>query len=317
MHPLLQALFSPWEWRFEILIILVPLTALYTVGWRRLRGKRGRQSKLATFARLAAYWLGMAVLVTALMSPIDALGGQLFFMHMIQHLLTMMVAAPLLLLANPFPFMLWGLPPGARRAVAGQFAPRARFRRALTAVTQPFIIWFLFIFVYLGWHDPDFYNLALTHDWVHDLQHISFFTVAMLFWWIVIGAGPRLHANFPIWGRMAFVVTAIPPNAIAGAVIAFSPTVIYTYYESIPRIFGLTALQDQMYGGIIMWVPGSMMLLLAMIILLAGQMTGQEPPQPVENWDSDEAMVAPGLEYRVTQNRWRKLQTPPEAGRTH
>ena len=316
MNPLLQALFSPWEWRFEILIVLIPLAILYTVGWRRLRNKRGRRSKLATFPRLVSYWAGIAVLITALMSPIDALGGQLFFMHMIQHLLTMMVAAPLLLLANPFPFMLWGLPPGARRAVASQFAPRARFRRVLTAVTRPLFVWLLFVFVYLGWHDPDFYTLALTRDWVHDLQHVSFFTVALLFWWIVIGAGPRLHADFPVWGRMAFVITAIPPNAMVGAVLAFSPTVIYTYYASIPRIFGLTALQDQMYGGIIMWIPGSMMLLLAMIILLAGQMAGRETPQPVVDWDSDESMVAPGLEHRVVQNKWRNLQPPPKAGHT-
>lgn len=67
-----------------------------------------------------------------------------------------------------------------------------------------------------------------------------------------------------------------------------------------------------------MWIPGSMMLLLAMIILLAGQLKGEngEAPRPVANWDSDEAMVAPGLEHRVVQNKWRNLQTPPEAGHT-
>ena len=112
MHPLLQALFSPWEWRFEILIILIPLVVLYITGWWRLRKRRGTNARLASIPRLVSYISGMIILTTALMSPIDALGGQLFFMHMLQHLLTVMVAAPLILLANPFPFMLWGMPPG-------------------------------------------------------------------------------------------------------------------------------------------------------------------------------------------------------------
>jgi len=280
-----------------------------------LRKKRGSQAGLATIPRLVAYISGMMILGTALMSPIDALGGQLFFMHMLQHLLTMMVAAPLILLANPFPFMLWGLPRGPRRVVARQFAPRAGVRKVLTAATRPLFIWLFFLFIYIGWHDPTLYNLALKRDWVHDVQHISFFVAAMLFWWIVIGAGPRLHASLPVWGRIGFLVITVPPNMLTGAALAFSPTVIYTYYESVPRFFGVSVLQDQMIGGVIMWIPGSMMLLLAALILLAGQMKSKdgEAPQPVPNWDSDESMVAPGLEHRVIQNKWRKLHTPPHA----
>ena len=129
MHPLLQALFSQWEWRLEILIPLGLLAAIYTAGWLNVRRRRHGHSNLANYWRLTSYWIGILVLMTSLMSPIDVLGGQLFFMHMIQHLLTMMIAAPLLWLANPFPFMVWGLPLRVRPAVTDQFRRDALFRR--------------------------------------------------------------------------------------------------------------------------------------------------------------------------------------------
>ena len=269
MHPLAQALFSSWEWRLEVLIILIPLGAIYTIGWRRLRLLRRDRPGLAIKPRLVSYWAGLIVLAASLMSPIDYLGGQLFFMHMLQHLLTMMVAAPLLLLANPFPFMLWGVPRGPRHAIGGLFTRDSLFRRSLIVVTRPAVAWMIFLTVYLGWHEPLLYNLALRRDWVHDLQHITFFLASMLYWWHVIGAGPRIHGRFPVWARMGYLIGTIPPNMMTGVAIAFSSTVIYTYYESVPRLWGFTVLQDQMIGGVIMWIAGSMMFLLAALLVLA------------------------------------------------
>ena len=269
MHPLAQALFSSWEWRLEVLIILIPLGAIYTIGWRRLRLLRRDRPGLAIKPRLVSYWAGLIVLAASLMSPIDYLGGQLFFMHMLQHLLTMMVAAPLLLLANPFPFMLWGVPRGPRHAIGGLFTRDSLLRRSLIVVTRPAVAWMIFLTVYLGWHEPLLYNLALRRDWVHDLQHITFFLASMLYWWHVIGAGPRIHGRFPVWARMGYLIGTIPPNMMTGVAIAFSSTVIYTYYESVPRLWGFTVLQDQMIGGVIMWIAGSMMFLLAALLVLA------------------------------------------------
>ncbi len=109
MHPLTKALLSGWEWRLEIVAVLLALGLLYVLGWSRLR-RQSKRHGLATWPRLAAYVGGLIVLAVSLMSPIDQLGGQLFFMHMTQHMLSIMVAAPLLLLGNPYPFMVWGLP---------------------------------------------------------------------------------------------------------------------------------------------------------------------------------------------------------------
>lgn len=314
-HPLLRALLGPWEWRPEVLVVLVPLATIYLVGWVRLR-RRGA-TKVAMGWRLAAYATGLLALAASLMSPIDILGGQLFFMHMIQHKLTIMVAAPLIWLGNPFPIGVWGLPRPGRMALTNVFADRARLRLMLAAATQPFVAWLLFIFVYIGWHDPGAYNLALTHRRVHDLQHISFFLTAMLFWWHVVGSAPRLHKTVSPWVAIFMLLAAIPFNAIAGFAIANSDTVLYTYYQSIPRIWGFSVMQDQAVGGVIMWIPGSEMLFQAAAAVLAvmfwrdrkQRLLADLPDVPPSGALDvpDEALIAPGLEQRLRHAQWAEM----------
>lgn len=308
MYPLLRALLSAWDWRLDISLVLLIFAALYTTGWWRLR-QRGR-IKLAKRRRLAAYWGGLMTLAIALMSPIDPLGGQLFFMHMIQHMITIMVSAPLLWLGEPFPFLLWGLPSAGRKWAGGLFAQGSVVRTSLQALTQPALVWLMFVAVYGGWHDPLLYNLALRYSWVHDIQHLTFFATAMLLWWLVIDAAPHLHRTM-IWGRIAMVAGVIPVNMAVGIVIATATEVLYPYYAAVPRIWGFTAVADQSIAGVIMWTSGSEMLVLAIILLMASAMRGtdKKPPTAVTNWDRDEAMIAPGLEHRVLQNKWRRLKT--------
>jgi cytochrome c oxidase assembly factor CtaG len=306
MHPLLRALFSAWDWRFDISLLLLTFAILYTVGWWRLR-QRGR-IKVATRRRLAAYWSGIFTLALALMSPIDPLGGQLFFMHMIQHMITIMVSAPLLWLGAPFPFLLWGLPTVARKWVGQQFAQASLLRSGLRVLRQPALVWMAFVAVYAGWHDPILYDLALRHAWVHDIQHLTFFGTAMLLWWVVIDAAPHLYYT-SVWGRVIMVVGIIPVNMAVGITIATAQEVIYPYYATVPRIWGFTAVADQSTAGVIMWTSGSEMLVLAVIFLLASAMRSEKkPPPPIAAWDREEAMIAPGLEHRARQNKWRRLQ---------
>lgn len=307
MHPLLRALLSAWDWRLDITLVLVIFATLYTIGWWRLRQRN--RIKLANRKRLAAYWGGLITLAIALLSPIDPLGGQLFFMHMTQHMITIMVSAPLLWLGAPFPFMLWGLPPAARRWVSQLFTRHSPVRSALEGVTQPALVWFVFVAFYGGWHDPMLYDLALRYNWVHDIQHLTFFGTAMLFWWTVIGAAPSLHRT-AVWARIVMLVGVIPVNMAVGIVIATAHEVLYPYYATVPRIWGFTALADQSIAGVIMWTSGSEMFVLAIILLMAGAMRGidKKPPTPVSDWDRDEVMIAPGLEHRVLQNKWRRLK---------
>jgi cytochrome c oxidase assembly factor CtaG len=165
--------------------------------------------------------------------------------------------------------MLWSLPSSPRRRVAGLFRRDARFRRTLAAATRPGIAWLTFIVVYLGWHDSTAYNTALFVPWVHDIQHITFFAAAMLYWWHVVGAAPHIHSRFPGWARLAYLIGTVPPNMMVGVSIAFAGEVIYTYYLTVPHTWGFTALEDQMLSGAIMWIPGSMMFLMAALVVLA------------------------------------------------
>jgi len=267
MHPLLRALSGPWELRWEVLLPLALFGSLYAVGWMRLR-RQSKTQKVASTWRLAMYYLGLGSIALALMSPIDWLGTQLLTMHMVQHKILVMVAAPLIWLGNPYPVALWGLPFFARRLVTTGIAGATWLRAGLKAITQPAICWLVFTFTYLAWHDAVLYDLALRIEWVHNLEHLTFFLTAMLFWWPVVNGAPRLHKSMPYWGRILFVLAFVPPNAIAGFAIANSPEVIYTHYTTVPRLFGMSALEDQMIGGAVMWVWSSEMMIDVAIIML-------------------------------------------------
>lgn len=291
-----------WDLRLEVLIPLLTLGALQFWGWRALR-RRGLR-RFANGWRLAAYLSGLLVLAVAVMSPIDVLGGQLFMMHMVQHLLLVMVAPPLLLLANPFPTFLWVLPREQRKQVGAWFAPQGWAARLLRHAAHPAVAWFLYLSIFLGWHDANLYNLALRVDWVHDLEHLTFFGSALLFWWHVIGAGPHVHRRMSPVLRAVYALSMVPPNMFTGVAIAFAQNPIYTYYATLPRLYGISVMDDQVWGGQIMWIPGSMMYIVAAVILI-GRLLGDEsePMRSMDEWSTDEALVAPGLEERARRNR--------------
>lgn len=317
MDPITQAILQSWNWRLDVIIVLAVAGTLYSRGWWRLRRrtretkrpldrarryrKRGRW-RLAVRWRLAAYWGGLVFVALSLLSPIDPLGQQLFMMHMIQHLLLIMIAPPLLLIANPMPFILWGMPDrlrlGSGRFLSTLLHKGAPFRRGLLSVTHPGVLWLVWVIALIGWHDPALYNAALRREWVHDLEHWSFFLASMLFWWNVTGAGPRIHKQLSLLGRIVLVIAAVPPNMALGVFLSFAQQPIYTYYESVPRLWGMSLMTDQQIGGVIMWIPGSMMYFIAAFILIFQYLGGEEqkPAMPEKRWATEESLVAPGLE---------------------
>lgn len=310
MDPVLRAILMSWNWRLEIILVLALAGTLYSRGWWQLRKRThhrhqtrrvGQPWPLTARWRLVSYLAGLIIMAVALMSPIDVMGGQLFFMHMIQHLLLIMIAPPLLLIANPLAVVLWGLPNGARRRIGGGISTalhrESRFRRALRAVTAPGIVWLMWVIVIVGWHDPNLYNWALRSDFVHDLEHLSFFLVSMAYWWHVTGAGPRIHKQFGLLGRIVFVLAAIPPNMLTGVVLAFAESPIYSYYLDVPRIWNISVMTDQRISGVVMWIPGSMMYIIAALVLISQLLSREErkPNLPEKAWASEDALLAPGL----------------------
>lgn len=281
MNPLTKALLLSWDLRPEILVPLALLGALHFAGWLRLR--RRSDGRFANWWRLASYTGGILVLALALLSPIAVLSGQLFSIHMVQHLLLMMVAPPLLLLANPFPTFLWALPPRIRVAIAAAFRRLARwlavssiFSRTVLKAASPASAWALYVLIFFAWHDGNAYSLALRFGSLHGLEHFTFVGAALLFWWHVTGAAPRVHPKPAQWMRVAYVLAMIPPNMLLGVALSFAQTPIYPYYESVPRLYGLSVMDDQVWGGLIMWIPGSMMYVIAALVLLARLLVSAE-----------------------------------------
>lgn len=304
MDPIARAALSSWDWRPEVIVTILVLGGLFLVGWNRLRTISGPARNLRSLGarwRPISYIAGLVVIGIALMSPLDVLVQQLFFMHMIQHFLLIMFAPFLLLLPNPMPYLMWGLPPGLRPPV-GVIINRILNRetwigRLLRKATAPMTVWFIMIAFIVGWHDPNLYNAALRSEFVHDLEHITMFIAGMLFWWTVTGAGPRLHKNLSRPAKILFVLAAIPPNMALGATLAFAQQPIYSFYDDMPRLWGISVMDDQRLSGIIMWIPGSMMYFMTALALIFLILSGEgRKPLPTEKpWLSDDALAAPGV----------------------
>ena len=290
----LRGVLLMWEWRPEVTISLGMLALLYGLGWQRLR-RRGAH-RLANGWRLVSYYGGILALVVALLSAVDALQSLLFTMHMVQHLLLTMVAAPLIVLANPFPIVLWSFPREQRRAFSLLLARGRAGRRLLVRVTHSRIAWALFVGTFVLWHAPTMYEAALYSDIVHDIEHISFFVTALLFWWHITQAPPRVHGRLGYGARIALLAGAFVINEALSVALAFASSPWYSYYTTVPRIWGLSALADQKLGGAIMWVPGGMMYVVAIVVLLARLLDAEEkkPPLPEGEWATEDVMRAPG-----------------------
>ena len=297
MDPLLRAALQCWSWRPEVIVPLLVLAVLYGRGWWVLRRRGRAEAGFAKGWRLGAYLLGLFFIAVSLLSPIDTLSSFLFVMHMVQHLLMVMFAPPLLMIANPFPVFLWGLPDPLRRSV-GYWLSRAisqhsPVRRTLRSLLSPGTSWFVFVIVLWGWHDPNLYNAALRHQWIHDLEHITFFGTAMLFWWRITEAGPRVHQKLSLLGRVALAIAGVPPNMVLGVFLAFASEPLYSFYVEMPRITGLSALEDQSLSGIIMWIPGSMMYIIAALVMLFTWMKDEERKVQVEQARSRPRSITP------------------------
>jgi cytochrome c oxidase assembly factor CtaG len=266
------SLLLAWKWRSDVALVVVALGAAYLVGWCRLRR---RDVRAAPGSPLALYLGGLVTVCLALLSPIDALGSLLFFVHMTQHELLTMVAPPLLLLGNPFPVVLWGLPPGWRLRIASLLVPGAWFRRAFRAATAMPATWLVYVVTVWVWHWPPAYQASLRSGLVHDAQHLSFFVAALLFWWPVINPAPMLHGHRHHAIRVAYVVAAAFQSQMLGLIFAFSGRVFYSHYEAVPRLWGFTALQDQSAAGLLMMqVEG--LIYLGTVLALVGRMFSHE-----------------------------------------
>ncbi|CAN5652101.1 cytochrome c oxidase assembly protein [soil metagenome] len=210
-------------------------------------------------------WLaGLAVIVLALASPIDAYDTTLFSVHMVQHLLLAMVAAPLLLLAAPITLLLRFASPEARR----RWILPVLHSRFVRVISLPVVAWGLFAAVMWFSHFSPLFDAALEDELIHRMEHALFLGAALLFWWPVVGADPGPHRlGHP--ARILYLALGMPLSSFLGLVIFSSPTVLYSHYETLARSWGMTALEDQAWAGGIMWAGGDLAFVVALILAVA------------------------------------------------
>jgi cytochrome c oxidase assembly factor CtaG len=281
VDPSLAELLLHWHWRPEVLLVLAALGAAYVRGWRRLRARERPLGppRLASAWRLAAYVAGIGSVAVALLSPLEHLAETVFTAHMLQHQILLMVAPPLLLLGNPFPLVLWGLPRGLRRALGRTFGAAGRGRRAWRRLTWMPVAGVLYALNLVVWHLPVAYEAALRAHAIHDLEHLCFFGTSVLFWWPVVNPAPRLHrlrTGVQYGFRIAYLILAAGFNTLVGAVLGLSERLIYPSYAAAPRLFAdLGPLDDQALGGGVMW-SGSHMYLVAILVLLSRAMHAED-----------------------------------------
>jgi cytochrome c oxidase assembly factor CtaG len=225
-----------------------------------------------------AFYLGLASAAIALLGPLDLYNDELLTMHMLQHLVLVQVTAPLLLLGRPVQVVLRGLPPQRVGDVTRAVLRPKWVRAALTALTAPLVVTMLHNGALVFWHFPRFYEASLYDDLVHELQHLSFFGTALLFWWPIIEPVPRHHKLPTLWAIAAVFATLVVSMSI-GAIITLADRPIYPFYASVSMPWGLNALTDQQIAGLAMWVGGGFLYMGAIVALLAGWLREEERRQ--------------------------------------
>jgi cytochrome c oxidase assembly factor CtaG len=242
-------------WPIVLPAVLTASAVLYSTGVTKLWRKAGvgRGVSRIEVARFTAGWL---VLAAALGPPLDALAERSFAVHMVQHELLMVAAAPLLVLSRPLRAVAWALPVDALSAFA--VIPR----RAWRVLTAPAGAWTVHALALWVWHIPVLFLAALADPSLHVLQHASFFGSAFVFWWAVFGS------RVPGAASIACLFTTMLHTSALAVLLTFAPAPWYTYDTSIP--FGMTALEDQQLGGLVMWVPGAFAYVVAGLAIVAG-----------------------------------------------
>lgn len=254
-----------WRWSFSpwVVFCVAGSGLLYATGyfnlWRQ-GGPRRSAFKLRTAAFVAG-WLSVAV---ALMSPLHAAGARSFSLHMVQHEILIVVAAPLLVAAGPWTIILRALPPDRRHHLKSLFRDRA-WRRLRSGWAFPLLAWLGHAAVLWLWHLPPFFDRALQNESIHNIEHLSFFLSALMFWSVAIGPRARHRQGLVL----LFLFTTMIHSGALGALLALAHRPWYRAYLESDSTAVLTPLVDQQLGGLIMWMPAGFVYVLAAMALMA------------------------------------------------
>ncbi len=258
-------------WSFDPLV-QVPLIAAavgYTSAVRTVN--RAHAANAVPRRRPVAFLAGLAVIELALQSPIEHYDTTLFSVHMVQHILLTMIAAPLIAAGAPITLVLRFSRPEFRR---GWILP-VLHGRAVRILTFPVVAWILFAGVMWGSHFSPVFNAALEDPVVHQLEHLAYVSAALLFWWPVVGVDPsRWRMAHPL--RVLYTFLQMPQNTFLALALYASSADLYPHYATLQRTWGPSVLADQQLAGALMWVIGDLTFLVAILFVVVSWMRQED-----------------------------------------
>jgi putative membrane protein len=264
-------LLSDWEFDPLVVISLILSAWLYIRGvrklWRVVGTGRGIQKWEA--ASFAVGWIATGI---SLVSPLHAWGHALFSAHMTQHEILMLITAPLFVLGRPMIAFLKALPGNWSHSLA-RFGNSPAWQKLWRTITYPLTAWIIHALALWIWHIPFLFQATLDSDLVHSLQHSSFLFSALLFWWSLMHGRQRMM-GYGI--AVLYVFTTAMHSGLLGAIITLAGKVLYPDYTNTTQAWGLTPLEDQQLGGLIMWIPAGLVYVIAGLALFAGWLRESE-----------------------------------------
>lgn len=284
-------------WQWPTLAALFLMAVLYVRGWSRLRRL---QPTIGSTPRLLAFAAGWLALTIALASPLFALRQETLVARSVQQVLLGIAAPPLLWLACVAHGLAWGLPRGLRhhftRRVVRASAP---LHRAVAWATHPVAAWIGTVGVFMFWHEPFFVNWMVTRPPAVYLGLLVLFWITyMLFWWHVVGTGPRLHRALPVWFAFAYLIAGGEiPNIAIGIALSFRENLAYPVFAPAAGLWGPQ--MDQMVSGAIIWVVGSFTYVFSAVGLMGRFFRNDDRPVPTWDHRASHRTILPGLEHRV------------------
>ena len=269
---------AAWPVQAPFFLVLAA-AALYQLGGRR--SVPGHRESPERRWRSAAFYGGLLTVLVATSTPLDPLSETLFTAHMTQHILLLMVAPGLIVLAAPWLRLWQPLPLGLRRTVAKSVARgswAAPLRALARTLARPIPAWLAFNAVIVAWHVPALYDATLSSEAVHDLEHALFFLAGILFWLQVVDS-PPVRARLDHGLRAVYLTGALLVSWVLAIVLAFARSPLYPAYAHLAhRTAGLSALADQQIAAGVMWVPGSIPFTIAFVWALYHWLDPAEDP---------------------------------------
>jgi len=276
-------------------ISLTLAAAIYVRGWFLVRIIFPMRFHIY---RLAAFIAGILCVGIAIGSPVESSVHLSLTFHMVQHLLLMACAPPLILLGSPALPLLRGLPQSIAQHILIPFLSRPSMKRIGRIITHPVICWLGASLALVLWHVPAIFEQAMRWQWLHAIERVSFLATGLLFWWPVIQPWPST-ARWPRWSVPLYLFCATLPCDALSAFLVFCDRVVYTSYLHAPRALNFSPFQDQDFAAALMWVTETVILLVPAVLItfkLLSPLTSRLPSRHTD--DTSTPFLTPRLYSR-------------------